>query len=605
MKITTNFIKQTKRHLSASGSILLPLALKWRLVAFIAGVILAVLVTPCLAPHMVSAASITLTVPKEPLTFSITPSDGGTFGKSAAGTIKIQTDALAGYTLNIKAKDGKADLTNEATDDKISPISDNVSENDFTSTAAYNNMWGFSFNKQGASSNVFHSIPGGAVGAKIGSTEVPNTAEDIYNIVLGARVDNSLATGAYSNTFIVVASANPVPYKVKYESNAGSDSVSGMPGNNTSATTSTQSFALPSEEPERTGYEFIGWCDKTTAKETGVDICPDGTSYQSSDTYTLSKKDEDVTFYAMWAEESNIMQNWKGCSDLQESTATESHEVTLIDARDNRPYYVAKLADGHCWMTEDLDLNIESTKTYTAMDTDLGYATDDGQGVNETGTGKYTWTPDKSTYRTGDTTWNKTNANSNLDVTKIGDYIAQSYDPGDICWNGVITTVDNSESNSVTSRYIVPCSKHQGANAHYHVGNYYNFGAAVAQNNTSSKQDNMSGYSTSICPAGWQLPNPSGDRSATELNNNAKTKGSEILVGTSGNIHLAPYYYHYSGYWHGSYFRNGYANWYRTGFVGSKTESKAAAYLGSSKVWSTNTGSLRWDGLLVRCVSRQ
>lgn len=168
------------------------------------------------------------------------------------------------------------------------------------------------------------------------------------------------------------------------------------------------------------------------------------------------------------------------------------------------------------------------------------------------------------------------------------------------------TTIDNKESNHVTSQYIVSCSKHQGANAHYHVGNYYNFGAAVAQNNTSSKQDDMSGYNTSICPAGWQLPNPTGERSFTELYNSANTKGAKILSGDESNIHLAPYYYHYSGYWHGSYFRNGYANYYRTGFVvGNERNAMTMAYFGNSNQVNTTSGSLRWDGLLVRCVSRQ
>ena len=585
MKITTNFIKQTKRHLSASGSILLPLALKWRLVAFMASVILAVLVTPCLAPHMAAAASITLTVPKEPLMFNITPSSGGTFGKSTAGTIKIQTDALAGYTLNTKAKDGKADLTNEATGDKISPISSDVSENDFMSKAAYNNMWGVSFNKQGASNNTFHSIPSDAVGTKIGSTEVPNTAEDIYNIVLGARVDNSLATGAYSNTFIVVASANPVPYKVKYDPNADSDQVSGMPSNNTSATTSTQSFALPSEEPKRSGYEFIGWCDTTPNKESKtVDVCQNGKSYQASDTYTLSKKDETVTFYAMWVDNDHIMQNWKGCA-----TATKNEQITLVDIRDNRPYYVAQLADGNCWMTENLDLFLDENKPL----------------IPETSDVKAEWKP-KTTHKPNDS------------IKFIEDYNhPDSYDPGDICW-----TKEKSYAYAAGDTRLgyddgsLECSKH--ASSHYHFGNFYNFTAAVAQYDTSDPIVEKKVYDTSICPAGWQLPNYEGDKSFKNLRDksngdpesknwvagyvNEKTPGQENV--SESTLHEEPYYMSYIGRWIGfpSYF--GIYNVYNTNTAASDRGGCALHVDGSGSINPQQCSAWKKDDFSLRCVSR-
>ena len=57
-------------------------------------------------------------------------------------------------------------------------------------------------------------------------------------------------------------------------------------------------------------------------------------------------------------------------------TATYETEEKLVDIRDNKLYYVSKLKDGHCWMTQNLDLEIDTTRTYTHNDTDLGWDPD-------------------------------------------------------------------------------------------------------------------------------------------------------------------------------------------------------------------------------------
>ena len=244
---------------------------------------------------MAAAASITLTVPNDPLSLTLTPTPEGTFSSTAANVL-IKTDALAGYTLSIKAKEG-TDLKNKSSTDpknvitSISSIT-TVSKNDFRDKEDYNNKWGFAFVK-GGEGNTFHGL-NGTNAVTVGSSTEPNSSNDTYSITLGARVNNELAVGAYSNTFIVVASANPVPYKVTYNDNSSTGGVSNMPSNVTSATTNTQAFAISSQEPTRTGYEFIGWCDKPTTKENNVDVCSTS-AYQASDEYDLTAKNQTVT----------------------------------------------------------------------------------------------------------------------------------------------------------------------------------------------------------------------------------------------------------------------------------------------------------------------
>lgn len=55
----------------------------------------------------------------------------------------------------------------------------------------------------------------------------------------------------------------------------------------------------------------------------------------------------------------------------------------LLDSRDNKKYLVAKLADGECWMTQNLALELSTSKALTSADTDLNT--------------KDSWTPNRNT----------------------------------------------------------------------------------------------------------------------------------------------------------------------------------------------------------------
>ena len=53
------------------------------------------------------------------------------------------------------------------------------------------------------------------------------------------------------------------------------------------------------------------------------------------------------------------------------SLVDEATETKLVDVRDNKLYYVTKLQDGHCWMTQNLDLDLDSSVALTSETTDL------------------------------------------------------------------------------------------------------------------------------------------------------------------------------------------------------------------------------------------
>ena len=193
----------------------------------------------------------------------------------------------------------------------------------------------------------------------------------------------------------------------------------------------------------------------------------------------------------------------------------EGTEKQLTDSRDGKSYYVAKLKDGKCWMTQNLDHDISTTFAYTPDNTDI----------------PANWTPDKSTYATSVTTWDKTATSNN---------IQQSYDPGDKIWNGV------TNSGSLTINNMP-----QGTDQHYHLGNYYNWGAAVAMNNTASYTTDNTDVNQSICPKGWMLPKSGNITTAGSFRYLVSQYNWASKSMTNPYMWAAPLYFPLAGNWYG------------------------------------------------------
>ena len=569
MKITTNFIKQTKRHLSASGSILLPLALKWRLMGLLTSGILAIFVLPCVFTSIVSAASITLKLP-EKLSLAVQPD--GELHTQQSGAIQITSDASAGYTFSIKSNDNTNTLKNG--DRTIPSITAETEDNGFAV-----NHWGFKWSKKGGPTSIKYQ-PGPTTGTELDKTDQANEIENEYTVTLGVKVDSNTPAGAYSNTFILMATANDVPYTITYDGNG--DGVTNVP-KQMSGSAAEGNMVQIGTSASRQNYVFMGWCDQKTVDET----C-DGQIYQPESKYKLVNGRNSLTLYAMWA---RIMQNWDGCISLE-----KNKQISLIDTRNNRLYYVARLADGNCWMTENLDLDLSTERPLTPQDSDV----------------QEEWTPEKSTYSKDQTAWER---NSNGDTHPL------SYDPGDKCWKG-------EQIREVAGYYFDDdsrdCFKHDPS--HYHIGNYYNYSAAVAQNDTSSHKNLKEAYDTSICPAGWQLPSYEGAKSYKNLQDKVAVDADspEWVAGYIGEkpegslkenvdtVYAPPYYFTYSGLWNGFGSEDkpatnfGWDVHYQLNAVEDIVFSYSICLSGGGKgKVNTQQHAYRYDGFPVRCVSRQ
>ncbi|MBR3052321.1 hypothetical protein IKG60_01720 [Candidatus Saccharibacteria bacterium] len=262
----------------------------------------------------------------------------------------------------------------------------------------------------------------------------------------------------------------------------------------------------------------------------------------------------------------------------------EASQVQLIDARDKSLYWVTKLEDGHCWMTQNLDLDLDSNGTLAlnSNNTDLnqyGENNYDSSNGYSQDNGVITWVPERSTVTTlSESTWINDNNNP------------YSYDIGK-------TTVSDSEGS---------------ADGHRLNGNYYNWTAAIASNDSSSfdtptYNDPTANPQNSICPKSWRLPTISNDPGTTPGSTNEFRRlnilyNSNSTDNASGLI-SAPLYLSRSGRVDGGSLLG-------AGGGGNYWSSTVYSSEGARRLNFAATGVLpennfyRYSGFSLRCVAR-
>ncbi len=429
-------------------------------------------------------------------------SDNGTFVSGGEITFSVSTNSYSGYALELldMVNEGKLINTEDSTL-YLEPIDDYYMTGNFPT-----NKWGIKPSKylDIAAENMVDNTGNNATFVPFLATPTSAVNENIYGMVLdfraagnnsysislGAKVDKTVKPGAYESTYIILAIAPDIPYSVTYNKNTEDTTVANMPTTASDYTNST-TVTLASNIPTRIGYTFAGWC--TTVSQTGE--C-EGATYQPGDTYGLDHTaPNEPTLYAVWRPTRTMQSvySWMGALSINES-------VQATDTRDNKVYWVTKLETNpanpramidqttgksyQIWMTENLRLDIDDTKTYTHADTDLGYTT---------GNHLATWTPTSghSTF-TADATW----VDSETTPYSI-DFGAKYYYSSNS--SNSDTYYDSLQSCMAASHTRTECE-------HYIAGYYYNWSSAVASNDTSALVTFREQASDSICPAGWTLP---------------------------------------------------------------------------------------------------
>ncbi len=189
-------------------------------------------------------------------------------------------------------------------------------------------------------------------------------------------------------------------------------------------------------------------------------------------------------------------------SEICSNTTEIPSELQVVDNRDNKIYWIAKLADNRCWMTQNLDLDLvhmenDEDALYTHENTDIGW--ESGSTTTSSWNPPYSTIPAASISNSGMIT--------NLDQY-CQDHTLCSLDVGDWYWTdtwyGSSDCPDDEGNNYAACNYLngnangkFSQTAYANNGTHGHVGNYYAGDAIFSY---------YDGYWGSICPAGWELP---------------------------------------------------------------------------------------------------
>ena len=315
------------------------------------------------------------------------------------------------------------------------------------------------------------------------------------------------------------------------------------------------------------------------------------------------------SYYAMQDMDSQI------CSlvgNTGASTATQ-----LVDIRDNNLYWVAKLDDGKCWMTSNLDLDIGGTNTAQLNSNNTDISTDPNIYANSgiysdysVSDGVYTWNPVStaitSSYYIDNTTvkpsaWPTNNYTTPYSAEGRDNYYYSSNSTGnDTRYTSLKACTDAGHSEADCKRYFA--------------GNYYNWTAAIASNNSINISTAGTIATNSICPKGWRLPNASPTnneynefgimlyKAGITLNLSAGNESVGYKAGGFNKLRSNPYYFVRSGNIDGgTLYGSGVNGFYWSSTVSSSTYAYGLSFDGTDIYPGRNSG--RYLGRSVRCIA--
>ena len=380
------------------------------------------------------------------------------------------------------------------------------------------------------------------------------------------------------------------PYAIYYDGNNATAGT--MSGFYTTIETMSDTADLMVYNFYKTGYGFAGWSENSSATVNSSDKIYGPNEKITGSDLTFNSSTHETTLYAVWVPTSGMMQSWSGCSSLSIGDVT-----ALTDSRDSNVYTVGKLADGNCWMMENLRLDAENS-TDSSLAQGFGGAFTglaDSEDANFTNS-----TTANSLYSTSTITGSYhgyrfpryNNNNTNIGGTNSAG-TSLTVSPG--VWDP--THWDNDQYN-------------EGNNDHsqwYGYGNYYTWAAAMANTTSITTKVTSDAAGTSICPTGWRLP--SGGSMAAEFgaldialggigSYQSDSNGKEIV---SNRWRVFPNNFLYSGNFNGSSAGNRGTRGYYWSRSANTSYLAYSLYLNSSYLSPSNYDPKNF-GFPVRCL---
>ena len=431
-------------------------------------------------------------------------------GSNTGGTISTKAYAAGDTTSNWSMKLTK--VTNPVSGDPVTYNPDNL-----TITTGY---------------DTWHAVPD--TFAKVAEYHA-NTGSSTTDTTLGVKLETTYAAYIASNqpadTYIGQVKYTMVhPYTeeplqpqpatsgcINYFANA-SNAVGTM---GCQSATDGNSIDLLASNFSRTGYGFAGWSDKFDYATNA-----EAKFYGPQETITVptGTTANGLSLYAVWIKSQGSIQDQSKvasvCNSLTTAPTNGTANLTsvsaLTDQRDDNTYAIAKLADGKCWMIENLRL--ESTAEHNSDGTLA-----QGYGTSAT-YGNFGGLADAESANFS----NSTTANSlYYSGTQEG---TASIDIGTTDYPG--RRMPRYNNLNTSTRATNPTNNSGNM---YSYGNYYTWHAAIADL-TYNGTNNQSTTGTSLCPTGWHLPK--GGNKSNEANNEL---WSLVVDGINGGTKPANY----------------------------------------------------------------
>lgn len=482
----------------------------------------------------VSAYSASITT-NDSIVLNATPNGDGT--SIQAETINVTSDCRAGYNLTIATPQG-SNLYKYENDVQSSTTASFTAVDGTSSLNSANNTnkWGYTVTSDPTSSAIFSPLSTTESTLKTPSQTISIDADidDTFDINYGIKTDSTITPGNYR----MANNGAIVYYLTMSEVCTKIDIV--YDGNNADAGTMAavhkniregDEISLVASNFSRMGYGFAGWSTDSDAGAKLIDN--DNTNnpivYGPQEDIIVSmdfiENDTDfdgiVKLYAVWVPSQGNLQGWTGCDDLDTATYdsvtgkldfTKDSVTALTDMRDNDTYAVARLADGQCWMIENLRLDAGAT---------IGNNQDDPTFTNEflsQGYGK--------SYNYGNFSGLADSESANFSNSSAANSL---YYSGTQSGNAVVNVgtadypafrIPRYNNLNTANRATNPTGNtfaNNNTGGMYSYGNYYNWHAAVADL-TYNNTNNASVANTSLCPSGWRLPS-GGNKTNIELGN--------------------------------------------------------------------------------------
>ena len=376
-----------------------------------------------------SAAGDVLTVTAEDVNMNVDIFENPVFAV-ASSSVYVSTSTEGGYVLSAYITD--TDMVSSSNSANKIPMNSTTSPSKLTE-----NTWGVAFTRpDNENSTVFRSLPTTAAAPlTIKTKDSATSANDETTIYYGVYLNHNQPSGTYSSGVInYVAVANvvePITHTltVNYGTGISGVTVGDVAVANGGTIDLIQNMAYTIRATSASDYRFSSW-NSTSGS----------VANNSSSTTTFTIGTSNATLTATATSSIPNIQNLypTDCT----TTASRARDI-----RDGHVYTIQRLADGKCWMMENLDLGRETLITdLTSSNTNLST------------------TISKATFNS----WKNTSWSEDDDK---GSFI-------------VLNGADSVSGNAY--------------------GVQYNFYAASA--GTISGTTNSQNAEYDICPAGWRLP---------------------------------------------------------------------------------------------------